>query len=120
MEEKQKTAYLTMNKLLFYGGTLLIYGGEVLAASLIKDLGVVFTIGAAVAGSSCQFIFPGYFYLHAELKFGAKINRRSRIIHIVMATIFIIVGFCLLFGLLAGAIINIIEGPENGSVHGAH
>lgn len=76
MSDKQKTAFESMNKYYYYGGTLLIYILEVIGAAFIRDLGVIFSFGAAISGSAVQFILPGYFYLHAEYKFGTITDRR--------------------------------------------
>jgi amino acid permease len=86
-----------MRPVLYYSGTVLIYLFSVLLAVAIRDVGVVFSIGAAIAGSSAQFIWPGYFYLKSE-------NGSLR----VMAWLQLAVGVALFFGLLAGTLYGMI------------
>ena len=72
--ENQMMAYHSMNRKYYIGGTVFIYILEMLLAIFVTDLGLVFQFGAALAGSSVQFIWPGYFFLHAERKYGTTVD----------------------------------------------
>ena len=98
-----------MKKSYYYGGTIFVYALEVLLAIFINDVGVVFQFGAALAGSSVQFIWPGYFFLHAERKYGSSIGWSDRKFTRFFAWIYVIIGICLLFSLLGGTIYNIVR-----------
>jgi len=64
-----------MKRKYYYAGTILIYALEIIGAMFIKDLGIIFSLGAAVSGSTTQFIIPGYFYVFADYKFGTELGR---------------------------------------------
>ena len=102
-----------MNKYYYYGGTILIYFLPMAIAMLVTDVGVVFQFGAALSGSSLQFIWPGYFYLHAERKFTNGQGLFTRI----MAYIYLSLGVLLFFGLLGGTIYNIVVNGGQGGGH---
>ena len=102
-----------MNKYYYYGGTLLIYFLPMGIAMLVTDVGVVFQFGAALSGSSLQFIWPGYFYIHAERKYTLGRGLFTR----VMAYIYLVLGVILFFALLGGTIYNIIEDSGAGGMH---
>jgi len=55
-----------MNTYYYYIFTVLVYLIAITGAILIDDLGIVFTVSASVTGACVQFLFPSYFYLHAE------------------------------------------------------
>jgi hypothetical protein len=101
-----------MNTWYYYGATLIIYILEVLLAIYISDVGIVFQISAAISGSSVQFIWPGYFFLHSEKKYGTKSDWEERKFVRVMAWLYLIAGICLLFTLLGGTVFNIIRNSQ--------
>ncbi len=47
-----RMAYKSMKNSYYYGGTFLIYLVAVIGASTIKDLGSIFSFGAAISGST--------------------------------------------------------------------
>jgi hypothetical protein len=98
-----------MNKTYYYLATIAIYIFEIILATVVKDLGIVFQFAAAISGSSIQFIWPGYFFLHAERKFGTQSDWDSRKGIRVMAWAYVIAGLILLVSLLGGTIFNIIK-----------
>lgn len=51
-KKKEEVAYLSMNKTYYYVATIAIYSFEILLATLVKDLGIVFQFAAAISGSS--------------------------------------------------------------------
>lgn len=102
-----------MNRYYYYGGTLLIYFIQMGIAMLVTDVGVVFQFGAALSGSSLQFIWPGFFYLHAERKYNSPGSTVTRI----AAYIYVILGIGLFFALLGGTIYNIIVDSDSTGVH---
>eukprot|EP00347_Sterkiella_histriomuscorum_P010970 403374242 len=112
-----KVSYYDMNTYYYHFGTLIIFILQVIGAAFIKDIGIIFQIGAAIAGSSCQFIIPGLFYILAETKFGAKAQRSERKLSICLAYLNVIVGLIFLISLLVGTFINIVADSEEG-VHG--
>ena len=104
-----------MNINYYYGGTILIYIIEIALAIFIEDIGVVFQFGAAISGTSVQFIWPGYFYLHAERVYSNPGDRETRKWTRFLAWAYMITGICLFFGLLGGTFYNIaINSQEAG------
>lgn len=93
-----------MRPIVYYGGTLFIYLSSVAFALLVRDVGIVFSIGAAIAGSSAQFIWPGYFYLAAEIRKGPQGNAFYRL----LSQAYIILGFALFLALMFGTIYGLI------------
>ena len=98
-----------MKKTYYFGATITIYCLEILLATLVKDLGIVFQFAAAISGSSIQFIWPGYFFLHSERKFGTQNDWNSRKTTRIMAWAYVIAGLILLVSLLIGTVYNIIK-----------
>ncbi len=98
-----------MNKYLYYGGTLAIYEIAVIGGVFINDLGLVFTIAAALSGSVLCFIMPGFFYIYSEKRFVAEENRHERKVHIIMSWIYIVIGFIALLVLLGTGIYSAVQ-----------
>ncbi len=67
-------AYYSMNEYYNKVATILIYFIEMIVAIAVTDIGIIFQFGAALSGSSAQFIWPGYFFIHAEYKYGSRSN----------------------------------------------
>lgn len=97
-----------MNRFYYIGGTIFVYLLEILLAVFILDVGVVFQFGAALSGSSVQFIWPGYFYLHASKKYGDEETRKGHKLTRFIAWIYVGVGLGLFVSLLSGTIYNIV------------
>lgn len=110
-------AYHSMNKVYYYGGTMIVYAIEIVLAILVNDVGVIFQFGAALAGSSVQFIWPGYFFLHSERKFGTVHDWDKRKGMRFMAWCYVLTGIGLFFSLLGGTIYNIIRNSQENMHH---
>ena len=110
-------AYHNMNQTYNKVATVVIYIIEMLVAIAVTDIGIIFQFGAALAGSSAQFIWPGYFFIHAEYKYGSRSDWKSRIFTRTMALFYFFSGVCLLFGLLGGTFYNIFKNSEEGGKH---
>ena len=98
-----------MNTCYYYVFTSLIYVVAVIGAIFIDDLGIVFTVSASVTGSCLQFLFPGYFYLHAESLFSEPEEKESNKKHRILAWVYIFVGILSFFALMSSAFWDIIS-----------
>jgi hypothetical protein len=97
-----------MNRFYYIGGTIIVYLIEIILAIIVSDVGVIFQFGAALAGSSVQFIWPGWFFLHAEKKYGDEEEKKRNKMTRFFAWVYIITGLGLFVSLLSGTIYNII------------
>ncbi|CDW86964.1 UNKNOWN [Stylonychia lemnae] len=107
-------AIMNMKKKYQYGGTILIYILEIIGAMFIKDLGIIFSIGAAISGSATQFIIPGYFYVFSDYKFGTQLGRHNRKCLIFTGYLFMLIGILFFVSLMYGTLLNIIADSEEG------
>ena len=110
-------AYHSMNQTYNWVSTVIVYLIEMVVAVAVTDIGIIFQFGAALSGSSAQFIWPGYFFLHAEYKYGSRLDWKLRRFPRIMAWFYLLSGLCLLFGLLGGTVYNIIKNSEEGKRH---
>lgn len=63
-------AYKTMNPIIYYSVSILLYALEVFLSIVIKDISNVFNFIATIAGTSLSFFLPSAFYMVAIKKFG--------------------------------------------------
>ena len=66
-------AYKEMNYCIYLTVTLMLFWSEVIAALIVSDIGIIFEFVSAFSISAIAFVFPGYFYLSAELKFATNL-----------------------------------------------
>ena len=59
-----------MNPIIYFGGTTFLYVVCLILGLTVKDLGIIFDLMSSVTLSFLKFIWPGTFYLIAEIKFG--------------------------------------------------
>ena len=70
MKEANRLAYKDMSNLKYGIATLSLYAVIIVGAILIQDISTIFDFAAAISISALAFVFPGWFYLKAESKFG--------------------------------------------------
>jgi amino acid permease len=84
--------------------TLTVYSLDILLASVLDDVSIIFGFVGALSISMLFFILPGWFYLKAI----ALANEKGSILRRVIAWAYIIFGFMLMFGGLASVTVKII------------
>lgn len=58
-----------MNPILYYGGTMALYGLEIFLSIIVKDIGQVFGFIGAIAGTSLSFFIPSLLFTLGYYKF---------------------------------------------------
>ena len=58
---------------IYLTATLVLYWGQVTAALVTSDIGMIFEFVSAISISCLAFIFPGLFYLMAEARFATAL-----------------------------------------------
>jgi amino acid transporter len=66
-----------MNNTYYYVSTLLLFGLEATLAILVEDVTTVFDLVAAIAVTCLAFLFPAFFYIYAEKKYGGPKQKTS-------------------------------------------
>jgi len=72
-EDDGKLAYLDMNNMYYYTGSLGYYGLIVIGAIFIPDVDIIFEFAGTICVNFLSFVFPGVFYLVANSRY--KFNR---------------------------------------------
>ena len=109
IRRESKQIYFSMNKIYYYTFTIVIYVIAIVGAIFIDDLGIVFTVSASVTGACVQYLFPSYFYLHAESLFAEPEERARNKKHRILAWFYVFIGFASFFGLMGSALWDIIS-----------
>lgn len=95
-KEMNNNAYLTL--------TIVSYFVQLVLSILVKDIGIMFELIAALSYSNVSFTLPGLFFLLAVNKYGTKKLQQKATPQKVEAIIFIVFGIFVL-GILLGNII---------------
>ena len=61
-----------MSNSYYYISTLLLFILEAILAILVDDVTTVFDLVAAIAVTCLGFLFPAFFYIYAEKKYGGS------------------------------------------------
>lgn len=87
-------AYLTMDSVIYYVVSILIYAGIVAGACLLNDITLVFGVIGSIAGSYLIFIAPSSFYLRSIQLEDAEVESWKKIV----AFLYLILGVIIFLG----------------------
>lgn len=100
-------AYKDMNYCYYASATLGLYALIMAGAIAIANISIVFDFASAITVTALAFVFPGWFYLEADKKFGHGDSNWK-----CASYTFLIIGFCNFCLGITASIIGIIAAGE--------
>jgi len=107
-------AYKEMSYSIYFFATVGLYGGQIMGAIFISDIGLIFEFVSAIAVSNLAFIFPGWFYILAEGKYATTAQRAENTKVRCEAIFLIVLGIIAFLIQMTSNIIGIVTGMKGG------